>query len=108
MDNKGRRVVVMGNNIMILGPGDNMYAAEHRTLKGHEKWVRSVCISSDGKRVVSGSEDRTVKVWKVEKGECIWDIPSVSHLCEEEGGAAMSVCVEFGAQIRIDTRTVHV
>ena len=79
-----------------------------QTLKGHEDWVRSVCISADGKRVLSGSEDQTVKVWKVEKGECIWDIPSVSHLCEEEGGAAMSVCVEFGAQIRIDTRTVHV
>ena len=39
-----------------------------RTLAGHSGSVRSVAISADGKRVVSGSKDTTVKIWDVETG----------------------------------------
>ena len=39
-----------------------------RTLAGHPGYVRSVAISADGKRVVSGSWDATVKIWDVETG----------------------------------------
>ena len=39
-----------------------------RTLKGHRSMVYSVAISADGKRVVSGSVDTTVKIWDVETG----------------------------------------
>ena len=38
------------------------------TLAGHSKNVRSVAISADGKRVVSGSYDNTVKIWDVDTG----------------------------------------
>ncbi|KIK10575.1 hypothetical protein PISMIDRAFT_124228, partial [Pisolithus microcarpus 441] len=31
-------------------------------LKGHTSWVRSVGFSPDGKRIVSGSRDNTVRV----------------------------------------------
>ena len=31
------------------------------TLKGHTKWVSSVAISPDGKTIVSGSGDQTVR-----------------------------------------------
>jgi WD40 repeat protein len=39
-----------------------------RTLKEHTDWVNSVCLSGDGKRLVSGSGDRTIKVWDAQTG----------------------------------------
>ena len=31
------------------------------TLEGHTNWVRSVAISPDGKTIVSGSDDQTLR-----------------------------------------------
>lgn len=39
-----------------------------RTFEGHTKPVFSVAVSPDGKRVLSGSEDRTARVWDLETG----------------------------------------
>ncbi len=39
------------------------------TLKGHTEPVRCVAFSPDGKRIVSGSEDKTLKVWDAENGK---------------------------------------
>ena len=33
-----------------------------QTLLGHTAGVTSVCVSADGKRIVSGSDDKTVMV----------------------------------------------
>jgi len=38
---------------------------ETLTLKGHSGEVMSVAFSPDGKRIVSGSGDFTLKVWDV-------------------------------------------
>ena len=38
------------------------------TLRGHSGWVRSVAYSPDGKHIVSGSFDNTVKVWDSQTG----------------------------------------
>ena len=40
-----------------------------RTLTGHSHWVQAVEVTADGKRVISGSDDNTVKVWNLETGE---------------------------------------
>jgi WD40 repeat protein len=40
-----------------------------RSCKGHEGVVHSVAFSSDGKWLVSGSMDRTVRLWLVATGE---------------------------------------
>ena len=42
--------------------------ADH-TLTGHSDLVRSVTFSSDGKKVVSGSKDLTVRVWDIASGQ---------------------------------------
>ncbi len=41
-----------------------------RKLTGHKDWVNSVAVSPDGKWAVSGSQDKTVKIWDLETGEC--------------------------------------
>ena len=40
-------------------------------LSGHAGWVRSVGFSADGSKVVSGSYDKTVKIWNADSGEVI-------------------------------------
>jgi hypothetical protein len=47
---------------------DTENSAELLVLKGHTQGVTSVCFSPDGKRILSGSGDRTAKVWDAEKG----------------------------------------
>ena len=38
---------------------------ETLTLKGYEKLVISVSFSPDGKRIVSGGFDNTLKIWDI-------------------------------------------
>ena len=45
-------------------------AVLERKLTGHTDWVRSVAVSPDGKWAASGSDDKTVKIWDLESGEC--------------------------------------
>jgi WD40 repeat protein/tRNA A-37 threonylcarbamoyl transferase component Bud32 len=40
-----------------------------RSFAGHDKEVTSVACSPDGKRIVSGSADCTLKVWDADKGQ---------------------------------------
>jgi WD40 repeat protein len=41
------------------------------TLSGHSSWVTSVVISPNGKTVVSGSLDDTIKIWNFHTGELL-------------------------------------
>lgn len=38
-----------------------------QTLTGHQGWVTSLAITTDGQRAVSASSDQTVKVWDLEQ-----------------------------------------
>jgi hypothetical protein len=40
-------------------------------LKGHSLWVHSVAFSPDGKRIVSGGGDNTLRLWDGETGKSI-------------------------------------
>ena len=39
------------------------------TLTGHSFWLNSVAYSPDGKHIVSGSDDTTVKIWDSTTGK---------------------------------------
>ena len=55
-------------------------------LLGHTGDVTSVCVTADGKRVVSGSVDKTVRVWSLESGEQVRQLSGHT-------GTVRSVCV---------------
>lgn len=42
-----------------------------KTLSGHEGSVVSVVESKDGKTIISGSRDNTIKIWDKETGKCL-------------------------------------
>ena len=42
--------------------------------------VNSVAIFPDGRRVVSGSDDKTAKVWDVATGECVATLAGHSEM----------------------------
>jgi WD40 repeat protein len=42
-----------------------------RELKGHSGWIRSIAFSPDGSQLVSGSDDKTVRLWSVASGKLL-------------------------------------
>ena len=55
-------------DIIIL---DAITGSQIATLSGHIGWVRSLTFLLDGKSLVSGSEDTTLKLWDVQTGGVI-------------------------------------
>jgi WD40 repeat protein len=42
-----------------------------RSLEGHTDFVNAVAVTPDGQRAVSGSDDRTLKVWNLASGQLL-------------------------------------
>ena len=38
-----------------------------QTLKGHNNWVRTAQFSLDSRMVASGSDDRSIRLWDLER-----------------------------------------
>ncbi|WP_292822924.1 WD40 repeat domain-containing protein [Nostoc sp. JL33] len=55
-----------------------------RTLTGHSNGVNSIVFSRDGKTLVSGGQDKTIKLWEVETGR---EICTLSHFNSVESVA---------------------
>ncbi|MEO0687083.1 MAG: WD40 repeat domain-containing protein, partial [Cyanobacteria bacterium J06649_11] len=43
----------------------------NKILKGHDENIWSIAFSPDGTKIVSGSSDRTVKIWNSHSGQCL-------------------------------------
>ena len=53
-----------------------------KTLAGHTAAVTGVGFSADGKHVVSGSEDKTVRVWSIESGQAVREITTAAAVTD--------------------------
>jgi WD40 repeat protein len=40
-------------------------------LEGHTSWVNGINVSPNGRRAVSASWDKTLRVWDIETGICV-------------------------------------
>jgi WD40 repeat protein len=72
-------------------PGEQLL----RTLRGHTERVTAVAVTSDGKQVISGSADNTLKVWNLETGEELFTLrghtlPITSVAVTPDGKLAIS------------------
>lgn len=52
-----------------VGIWDVRTGKQQRRITGHDGWIRSVAFSHDGKLIVSGSDDHTVRVWSEYTGK---------------------------------------
>ncbi|MDF5730332.1 MAG: WD40 repeat domain-containing protein [Rhizonema sp. PD38] len=59
----------------LTSPGGSLL----RTLTGHSHWVNTVAITPDGKYAISGSSDKTLKVWNLETVQEISTLTGHSH-----------------------------
>ena len=50
---------------------NNLCGQVLKVLEGHSDLVRAVAISAYGCTIVSGSDDKTTRIWSVESGE-VW------------------------------------
>lgn len=57
------RTLVSGGGDIIVW--DLKTGKERSSLSGHSQFVSSVAISRDNKTLVSGSPDRTIKIWRM-------------------------------------------
>jgi WD40 repeat protein len=77
---------------------------ESRTLKGHQGWVTRVRFSQDGRMLVSGSVDRSSRVWDVDTGREL--LALVGHAGEVNDvdfmlGTGAAVTVAKGGALRV-------
>jgi WD40 repeat protein len=67
-------------------------------LSGHTNWVRTCQLSPDARLAVSGSDDKTVRVWDLETRTAVHtfeELDGVVHVAKfhPDGGWALARCI---------------
>lgn len=62
---------------LVGGELDSLVGPGARALSGHHLAVASVAWSGDGRRLVSGSEDESARLWEVESGRLLAATPDI-------------------------------
>lgn len=80
----------------VLNPPDTGMV---RTIRGHKSAIYSIAITPDGKRIVSASGDKTLKIWDIESGRELHTLRGhrdqvLSLALSKDGTFAMSVSAD--------------
>src|SRR6202167_3466909 len=59
------------NTLFVVSGGFQKWPAATNIFRGHRDHVQSVAFSPDGKQIVSGSRDGTVRIWDIETGQTV-------------------------------------
>jgi WD40 repeat protein len=66
---------IVSDTILLIHPSQRANLDTHstfiRALEGHSEDVTCVSMTHDGKLCVSGSKDKSLRVWNLENGKCI-------------------------------------
>jgi WD40 repeat protein len=64
-----------------------------RSLDGHTDWVYAVAVSPDGRTIVSGADDRTIRAWDLASGESrmlFWNDAAIHSLALSGDGQLLA------------------
>lgn len=99
-DNRYRLVVAAGELELRDAAGDELV----RTFRGHAGPIRSFSVSRDGRWVLTGSSDKTLRFWELATGRCVrtlrghTDAISTVYLA---GDASWALSVSTGQRLRL-------
>jgi WD40 repeat protein len=109
----GTRIVSGGGGDCVIRVWDAHTLRERAVLRGHKHVVLSVAVSRDGRHVLSGSWDKTVRWWHAQTGEprrrfdvpaqvyCVALSPDGRHFLSGDAGNVLRLWdVETGQELR--------
>jgi WD40 repeat protein len=92
---------------VVLKPGPPTdWDAHSITLEGHSKAVTSVCLSDDGKYLISLSSDNNLRSWDTTTASCkqsIRDLPDCSCIALSPNGSQIAVCLSSATIHMLDS-----
>ena len=69
--------------------------------KGHSSFIYSVTISPDGKYIVSGNDDGTIKIWDLKIGKCLYTTDYFYEISIDQNGYIKGSLENIEKYIRI-------
>ncbi|KZS97694.1 WD40 repeat-like protein [Sistotremastrum niveocremeum HHB9708] len=64
-------------------------------LEGHEGCVNALCWSADGSILLSGGDDQTIRLWRIDEQEHTTEFPFTTRACLRTGHTANIFNVQF-------------